>query len=47
MALGDNICIVQMEPPQHFQKIGPHPKDTKYYDLRKEEETFFPRLGAF
>lgn len=46
MALGDNIAIVQMQPPTHFQKLGPA-RDTKYYDLRKEEETYFPRLGAF
>jgi selT/selW/selH-like putative selenoprotein len=35
-----------MDPPKHYQKMV-NPKETKYYDVRREEEVYFPRLGSF
>jgi selT/selW/selH-like putative selenoprotein len=45
--LGDNIVIKQMEAPAYFEKVSKDVKETKYFDIRKEEEVYFPRLGAF
>lgn len=45
--LGDNIIVEQMEPPRHYQKLNANPHDNKYFDIRRDEEVYFPRLGAF
>ena len=47
LKLGDNVRISQMKPPAHYQKVNPDSQDSKYYDIRKEADVYFPRLGSF
>lgn len=45
--VGDDIAIRPKDVPTHFQKINKHSKDNKYYDIQKDQEVYFPRLGSF
>jgi hypothetical protein len=47
LKVGDDIVIRPMEAPEHFHRVDKHAKDSKYYDAKKEEDVYFPRLGAF
>lgn len=46
MPATDALIYRRMDPPKHYQKMV-NPKETKYYDVRREEEVYFPRLGSF
>lgn len=47
LKLGEIITIKEMKPPSHLKKADNDPQNNKYIDIRKEEEIYFPRLGAF
>ena len=47
LKLGENIIVTPREPPTHYQKFSCNTKDNKYFDLRRDEDVYFPRLGSF
>ena len=47
LKLGQNIIINPSELPHNYKKLTADIKDNKFYDFNRDEDVYFPRLGAF